>query len=164
MMGDDRTVEPGAQELPKPDMQLDRIRPRRSFLFVPGSGLDKFPKAVATGADIVCIDLEDAISPAHKAGARDATVARFVSDLDFGRSEVLVRINSLRTADGPADMLPVIEKTFSPTPEKIAHARRCIAAFEEAGTGLVVIDNKLLKKPVLRSMYRVLAIADALAE
>jgi len=59
--------------------------------------------------------------------------------------------------------LPVIEKVFSPGEEKIAYARRCIAAFEEAGTGLVVVDNKLLEKPVLRSMYRVLAVAEVLA-
>ena len=58
--------------------------------------------------------------------------------------------------------LPIIEKNFSPSADQIAYARRCIAAFEEAGTGLVVVDNKLLEKPVLRSMYRVLAIAEVL--
>ena len=59
--------------------------------------------------------------------------------------------------------LPIIEKTFTPGEEQIAHARRIIKAFEAAGTGLVVVDNKLIEKPVLRSMYRILAIADELS-
>ena len=41
-----------------------------------------------------------------------------------------------------------------------AHNGRIIAAFEEADTGLVVIDGKLIEKPVLRDMYRIVAIAD----
>ncbi len=279
-----------------------RIRPRRSFLFVPGTGLDMFPKAVRTGADIVCIDLEDAIAPPHKDRARTATMAMFATGPDFGRSEVLIRVNSLRTQDGLADILavleseqpptglmlpkvkspdeirlldelldgadsalrlqlivetnegldackeiaaastridsllfggvdmaaelrveptwdglayartrcvhaaamagvdlidvpyldlndmdglaeeaarcraigmtgkgaihpkqlPIIEETFTPNAEQIAQAQRIVAAFEEAGTGLVVIDNKLIEKPVLRSMYRILAIAEAM--
>jgi len=56
--------------------------------------------------------------------------------------------------------LPIIEKTFTPSEAQIAHARRIIDAFERAGTGLVVVDNKLIEKPVLRSMYRVLAVAE----
>lgn len=59
--------------------------------------------------------------------------------------------------------LPVIEKTFSPSDEQIAEAKRIIQAFEDAGTGLVVVDNKLIEKPVLRSMYRILSIAEAMA-
>ena len=45
------------------------------------------------------------------------------------------------------------------SPEKVAEARRIVEAFETAGTGLVVIDKKLIEKPVLRSAYRILAIA-----
>ena len=43
---------------------------------------------------------------------------------------------------------------------KKLRARRIIATFEEADTGLVVIDGKLIEKPVLRDMYRIVAIAD----
>ena len=39
------------------------IRPRRSFIFTPGLRPDMFPKALASGADIVCVELEDGISP-----------------------------------------------------------------------------------------------------
>lgn len=282
-------------------VDASRIRPRRSFLFVPGTGPDMFPKAVRTGADIVCVDLEDAIAQHDKLRARNETIALFAAAPDFGRSEVLIRINALRTPDGLADVLaildaahaptglmlpkvkhpeevamldellgsvgsdlrlqviietntglqscheiakassrvdallfggvdmaaelrveptweallyarnrcvhaaagaeidlidvpfldlddmeglareaqqcadigmtgkgaihpkqlPIIEAAFTPSAEQITRARRVIAAFEDAGTGLVVIDNKLIEKPVLRSMYRILAIADA---
>lgn len=56
--------------------------------------------------------------------------------------------------------LPIIEKAFTPSEEQIAYARRIIDAFESASSGLVVVDNKLIEKPVVRSMYRVLVIAE----
>ena len=47
-----------------------RIRPRRSFIFTPGLRPEMFPKALASGADIVCVELEDGIAPKDKAAAR----------------------------------------------------------------------------------------------
>jgi citrate lyase subunit beta / citryl-CoA lyase len=44
-------------------------------LYVPGDRPDRFAKAVATGADLVVLDLEDAVAPARKAFARDAVAA-----------------------------------------------------------------------------------------
>jgi citrate lyase subunit beta/citryl-CoA lyase len=44
-------------------------------LYVPGNRPDRFDKAVATGADLVILDLEDAVAPADKAAARAAVVA-----------------------------------------------------------------------------------------
>lgn len=44
----------------------------RSYLFVPGDRPDRFDKALATGADIVVLDLEDAVLPESKARAREA--------------------------------------------------------------------------------------------
>jgi citrate lyase beta subunit len=58
--------------------------------------------------------------------------------------------------------LPVIERCFSPSAAQIDYAHRVVKAFDEAGTGLVLIDGKLIEKPVLRSMHRLLAIADKL--
>ena len=54
-----------------------------------------------------------------------------------------------------------LNAVFTPTDESIARAKRIIETFEEADTGLVVIDGKLIEKPVLRDMYRILAIAAA---
>ncbi len=48
---------------------------------------------------------------------------------------------------------------FTPDEAAIDRAQRVIQAFEEADTGLVVIDGKLIEKPVLREMHRIMAIA-----
>jgi (S)-citramalyl-CoA lyase len=53
-----------------------------------------------------------------------------------------------------------LNEVFTPTAERIARARRVIAEFEAADTGLVVVDGKLIEKPVLREMYRIVAIAE----
>ncbi len=50
-------------------------RPERSYLFVPGNRPARFDKAVASGADAVILDLEDAVAPADKAAAREAVCA-----------------------------------------------------------------------------------------
>ena len=42
------------------------IRPRRSFIFTPGLRPDMYPKALASGTDIVCVELEDGIAPKDK--------------------------------------------------------------------------------------------------
>ena len=283
-------------------MNARLFRPRRSFLFVPGSNLALFPKAVHSRADIVCVDLEDAVAPDDKARARENTVKMLDQSPSFGQSEVLVRVNSLRSRDGMADVLallectappdglmlpkvkhpeeiralddlltaegsdlrlqviietnpgleccheiarascrvdsllfggvdmaaelrveptweglhyarmrcvhaaaaaeidmidvpyldldnldglakeaalcaqigmtgkgaihprqlPVIVKAFTPGADQIAHARKIVQAFESAGTGLVVVDNKLIEKPVLRSMYRILSLVETM--
>lgn len=280
--------------------ETQNIRPRRSFLFVPGTGPEMFPKALSAAPDIVCIDLEDAVIPEDKAEARRATLKLFEAVPADAAAELLVRVNSLRSRDGIEDIaailaapspppgvmlpkvqtpdevqlladmldaeesplrlqviietnegleacreiacasdridsllfggvdmaaelrveptwsallharsrvvhaaasagidlidvpfldlndmeglereaalcaelgftgkgaihpkqLPVITKHFTPSAEQIARARRITAAFEEARTGLVVVDGKLIEKPVLRSMYRILAIAE----
>lgn len=46
----------------------------RSFLFVPGHRPERFEKAAASGADLIVIDLEDAVGPAEKEVARAAVV------------------------------------------------------------------------------------------
>ena len=55
------------------------IRPRRSFIFKPGLRPDMFPKALASGADIVCVELEDGIAPKDKAAARARALALFAA-------------------------------------------------------------------------------------
>jgi len=277
------------------------LRPRRSLIFVPGNKPEWFPKALEYGADIVCIDLEDAIAPNQKDAAREATLALFETYEKKSQPECIVRINSLRSADGIHDIigilarkrpppglmltkvktsdevcqleelltgppfdsirfhviietndaledaykiakcseridsllfggvdmsaelrtnldwenllyarsrlvhaaaganidlidvpsldledlegleeaakasaglgftgkaaihpkqLEVINRCFSPSPEAIAEARRIVEAFENSEDGLVVVDGKLLEKPVLRSMRRIIAIAE----
>jgi (S)-citramalyl-CoA lyase len=275
-------------------------RPRRSFIFTPGLRPDMFPKALASGADIVCVELEDGIAPKDKAEARARALRLFETPQAEDGVERIVRINSMRERFGiedvlailasdtppPALMMPkvrtpdevvmldqllterghptrlhviietnagleaahdiarasdridalffggvdmaaelgcrnewepllharsrvvhaaahagldvidvpwldlddadgmrraaeqardlgfvgkgavhpkqiaALNDVFTPTADSIARARRIIAAFEEADTGLVVIDGKLIEKPVLREMHRITVIAD----
>ena len=57
-------------------------RPVVTALYVPGDRPDRFAKAVATGADLVILDLEDAVAPAAKAAARDAVVKWLTAGAD----------------------------------------------------------------------------------
>ena len=281
-------------------MSGPRIRPRRSFIFVPALRPEMFPKALACGADMVCVELEDGIAPKDKAAARANAIELFESPQADDGIERIVRINSLREGFGVADvqavlasdtpppalMMPkvrtpdevvllddllterghdtrlhviietnagleaafdiahcsqridamffggvdmaaelrcqnawepllyarsrvvhaaasagldvidvpyldledpegmkraaiqardlgfcgkgavhpkqiaALNEVFTPAPDRIARARRIIAEFEAADTGLVVIDGKLIEKPVLREMHRIVAIAE----
>jgi citrate lyase beta subunit len=76
--------------------------PPRSLLFVPASRPDRFGKALAAGADLVCADLEDAVAPADKAAARDAALG-FLREAK-GAVARAVRMNGLRTPEGIADL------------------------------------------------------------
>ena len=59
--------------------------------------------------------------------------------------------------------IAALNRVFTPDAATIERARRVITIFAEADTGLVVIDGKLIEKPVLRDMYRILAIADRIS-
>ena len=281
------------------------MRPRRSLLFVPGLRPDRFEKALAAGADIVCVDIEDAVALPRKEEARGLALPLFAAarDSDVGGDvECMLRINPLSTEEGLRDILalrasaapppalmlakvgsaeeiglydalldgncakiryhvivestdglanvqeiarasaridsllfgavdmsadlraektweallyarsavvhaaarngldlldvpwlnlgdpdglriearaaaalgftgkaaihpnqiPAINEIFSPSPAEIERARRIIAAFRENTTGLLVVDDELIELPVLRTMHRVVAIADRL--
>jgi (S)-citramalyl-CoA lyase len=280
------------------------VRARRSFIFSPGLSPKMFPKALASGADIVCVELEDGIAPKDKDKARARALSLFTEPQADDGIERIVRINCLRTAFGlddvqavlssetppPALMLPkvvgpdeivwlddllcerghttrlhliiettegleaacdiaraspridtlffggvdmaaelgcknawepllyarsrvvhaaagagidaidvpfldlgdpqgmereavlardlgfvgkgsihpkqipILNRVFTPDSARVAHAKRLIQAFDEADTGLVVIDGKLIEKPVLREMHRILAIAKRVSE
>ena len=57
-----------------------------------------------------------------------------------------------------------INEIFTPSNDEILRAKKIIETFENAGTGLVVIDGKLIEKPVLREMYRIVSIAKKLGK
>ena len=68
------------------------MQPPRSYLFVPGDRPERFAKALASGADAVVLDLEDAVLPAAKAAAREA-VSAFVESCPE-RARLVLRINA----------------------------------------------------------------------
>ena len=88
---------------------LGPVRARRSFIFAPGNRPDMFPKALACGTDIVCVDLEDAIAPRDKTEARRAAFASLPLAEGPDRVERIVRVNCLRTLEGMADVQALIE-------------------------------------------------------
>jgi len=81
-------------------------RLRRSMLYVPGDREAMIAKASQRGADSLILNLEDAVAPANKELARQ-TVVGALGKNDFGRTEVVVRINSPDTATGYRDLLAV---------------------------------------------------------
>ena len=78
-------------------------RIRRSILFVPAARPDRFPKALATGADAVCLDLEDGVSIDQKAAAREQALV-LLADRPEARAEVVLRINEPASDLGERDL------------------------------------------------------------
>ena len=278
------------------------IQPRRSFIFTPGLKPDMYPKALKSGTDMVCVELEDGIAPHDKETARNLALKLFQEKQENDGVERILRINCLREKfviedvqailstknPPPALMIPkvktsqevkllddllsekghncrlhiiietneglenafdiancsqridalffggvdmsaelrcenkwepllyarsrivhaaasagidaidvpyldlddldgmkeeaikakelgfsgkgsihpkqisVLNNVFTPSIEVIERAKKITSTFEEANTGLVVIDGKLIEKPVLREMYRILSIANKL--
>ncbi|MBT5572454.1 MAG: CoA ester lyase [Alphaproteobacteria bacterium] len=276
------------------------IQSRRSFIFSPGTDPSMFSKALASGADIVCVELEDGVAPKDKDVARANMLGIFAEPQADDGVERIVRVNVLGSPEGEADlaavlaadspppalMMPkvnnpeevrrvaealdgaglttrlqiiietnpgldaayeiaqasdrvdallfggvdlaadlrceygwepllyarsrvvhaaagagidvidvpwldlgdeaglrqeaeasarlgftgkgsihpkqiaIINEIFSPSADQIAYARKVVAAFAQADTGLVVVDNKLIELPVLRTMERILAVAE----
>ena len=96
-------------------MTNSKIRPRRSFIFTPGLRPDMFPKALASGADIVCVELEDGVAPKDKDVARGHAISLFERPQASDGVERILRINCLREAFGIADLQAVLA-TDSPPP------------------------------------------------
>ena len=90
-------------------------RPRRSFIFSPGLKPEMFPKAIGSGADIVCVELEDGIAPKDKDEARKHALALFEKPQADDGVERIVRINCLRDAFGLADVQAILA-TDTPPP------------------------------------------------
>lgn len=70
--------------------------PPQTYLFVPGNRPERFAKALASGADRVILDLEDAVAPGDKAAAR-AAMAEWMASAGQAQGQVLIRINDAAT-------------------------------------------------------------------
>jgi citrate lyase subunit beta/citryl-CoA lyase len=82
------------------------IRPRRSALYMPGSNARAMEKAKTVLADVVIFDLEDAVAPDLKEQAREQVCAA-VRAGGYGSRELVIRINTLDTPWGEADLAAV---------------------------------------------------------
>ena len=84
-------------------------RLNRSELAVPGSQPQLFEKAAASQADVVFLDLEDAVAPDDKAQARK-NIIQAIGDLDWGNKQLSVRINGLDTHYMYRDVVDLLEQ------------------------------------------------------
>jgi citrate lyase beta subunit len=85
-------------------------RLRRSVLFVSALSTAGFQEASNSGADIVCLDLEDAVPPARKAEARGMAATALRGPGSEQNMQVAARINSLRSLDGLGDILACLAR------------------------------------------------------
>ena len=83
-------------------------RLHRSELAVPGSNPAMFEKAAKSAADIIFLDVEDAVAPDDKAQARK-NIIQGLSDIDWGRKTMMVRINGLDTHYMYRDVVDIVE-------------------------------------------------------
>jgi malyl-CoA/(S)-citramalyl-CoA lyase len=84
-------------------------RLNRSELAVPGSSPKFFEKAASGAADVIFLDLEDAVAPDDKPQARKNVIAA-LNDLDWGKKVVSLRINGLDTHYMYRDVVDVVEQ------------------------------------------------------
>ncbi len=96
----------------------------RSALFVPGDRPDRYAKAIASGADAVIVDLEDAVAPARKASARASALAFLAEPAPAVR---ILRLNALHGLEGLRDLLALAESDARPDALLLA---KCAGAHE----------------------------------
>jgi citrate lyase subunit beta/citryl-CoA lyase/(S)-citramalyl-CoA lyase len=121
-----------------------RAAPRalRSFLFAPANRAAVFDKVLVSGADAVCLDLEDAVPPDQKAAARGPALD-WLAQAHPG-PWCGVRINALRTPEGLADMAavcaarPAAGFVLLPKVEAAADVQIAADALAASGSGLAL--------------------------
>lgn len=142
-----------------------RATPPRSWLFVPAlRAPDWLAKAIATGADAIIIDLEDATAPAERARARDTVRALAIAPREW--PAIIVRVNAT-AADIEPDIAAAVaagaDGVIVPKvdlPKDISHAATLLADAERAArreAPLAIVP--LIESP--RAVLRALDIADA---
>ena len=89
-------------------MNSNKISVRRSFIFTPGLKPEMFPKAISSGADMVCIELEDGIAIKDKDEARKNTFKALETLEVKSGVELVVRVNCQRTKFGLMDLEAVV--------------------------------------------------------
>lgn len=80
---------------------------RRALLYMPGDDRRKIEKATTLGVDCICMDMEDGVAVTRKAEAR-AVIAQAMKELDFGKSERCIRINSLGSGFEEFDLVAAL--------------------------------------------------------
>jgi citrate lyase subunit beta / citryl-CoA lyase len=139
------------------------MRLPRSYLFAPGDRPERFDKALASGADAVVLDLEDAVAPAAKDAAREAVAAWLAATSDKAR--LVVRINDETSAGFDADvamlartgcsavMLPKAERTLTITRIRAACPAIAVLPLVESARGMLNARELAEAPGVLRLVF-----------
>jgi citrate lyase subunit beta/citryl-CoA lyase len=112
------------------------IRPRRSVLYMPGANPRALEKARTLPADALIFDLEDAVAPEAKEGARTIVAAALAAG-GYAPREVILRVNALDTLWGHADLaaaatLP-LHAVLLPRVENADRVRSSLALLDASG-------------------------------
>jgi len=143
----------------------------RTYLFVPGNRPERFAKALASEADAVVLDLEDAVAVDDKSRARDAVAAQLTGMNAAERGRIVVRINDVESgwfamdlrvllqSGGTQVMLPKAE-----SPEQIGAVRAAlpdaqVLALIESARGVAAVDAIALAVGVTRLVFGTLDLA-----
>ena len=143
----------------------------RTYLFVPGNRPERFAKALASGADAVVLDLEDAVAPDAKLAARQAIASWAASASAADRQRTVVRINEaasplcaddlrmLASAGLQALMLPKAESAAQVQQVCAALPGARVLALIETAAGLAAVDQVAHSAGVQRLVYGTLDLA-----
>lgn len=115
-----------------------------TYLFVPGNRPDRCDKALATRADAVIVDLEDAVAPADKASAR-ASVAAWYRGARFAPERVLLRIND-ETTPWFEDDIAIVRDTgvrgvVLPKADSVAQIERVASVLPADGFVIALVET-----------------------
>jgi citrate lyase subunit beta/citryl-CoA lyase len=125
----------------------------RTYLFVPGNRPERFAKALASGADAIVLDLEDAVAPPAKTDARDAIARWWAQSGDADRARIVVRINDVHEAAFVDDlrllcesriktvMLPKAESAAQVQAVRAAVADVRVLALVERASGIANVED-----------------------
>ena len=115
-----------------------KIQSRRSFIFTPGLKPEMYPKALKSGTDMVCIELEDGIAPQDKEIARNLALKLFQEKQENDGVERILRINSLREKFGIEDVQAILSTKNPPPALMIPKVKK--------PDEIVLLDNLLSEK------------------
>lgn len=128
-----------------------------SILFVPGSRADRIDKALSSAADLVCIDLEDAVAAGDKDSAR-ASVLGALPGYDHARAAV--RINGMMTRHGIKDLIALAEADhvpawlFVPMVEQVSEIAQVARVLDNSAIGFIPLIETVAG---LRNAHRIAA-------
>ena len=121
-----------------------RSRLPSTYLFVPGNRPDRCDKALASTADAVIVDLEDAVAPADKASAR-GSVGSWCRSPAFSRARVVLRINDQTTPWFDEDLALVrdagVQGVVLPKTERPEQIERVASALPDDGFVIALVET-----------------------